>query len=48
MAMGLSKESKISEIGSASGRDAKIIQSLGYTNITVSDVTNYFFVLLEQ
>ena len=39
---GLSKNPKILEIGSASGKDVKAIQALGYTNITVSDVTNYF------
>ena len=45
---GLSKDSKIFEIGSASGRDAKLIRALGYTNITVSDVANYFLKLLRK
>lgn len=45
---GLSKDSKIFEIGSASGRDAKLIRALGYTNITVSDVANYFLELLRK
>ncbi len=39
---GLSKDVKIFEVGSAGGRDAKFLRSLGYTNITVSDVANYF------
>lgn len=42
---GLPKGSKIFEVGSTGGRDAMAIQTLGYTNITVSGVT---LGLLEQ
>lgn len=45
---GLSKDAKIFEIGSAGGRDTKIIQSFGYKNIVVSDVANYFLNLLRK
>ena len=40
---GLPRDAKIFEVGSASGRDAKYLHSLGYNNITVSDVADYFF-----
>lgn len=45
---GLSKDAKIFEIGSASGRDAKIISSLGYKNIIVSDVASPFLKKLRD
>ena len=45
---GLPKDAKIFEIGSAGGNDAKIMQSLGYSNITVSDITPAFLRELEK
>ena len=45
---GLSKDAKIFEVGSASGRDAKFIRKLGYKNIVVSDAADYFLPLLEE
>lgn len=45
---GFSKGTKIFEVGSASGRDAKIIRSFGYKNVVVSDVVNYFLNLLKE
>ena len=45
---GLPKDAKIFEVGSAGGRDAKFIRDLGYTNITVSDVANYFLKQLKK
>lgn len=45
---GLPKDSKIFEVGSAGGRDVRAIQTFGYTNITVSDVANYFLELLRK
>ncbi len=45
---GLPKDAKIFEVGSAGGRDAKFLRELGYTNITVSDVANYFINQLKN
>lgn len=45
---GLPKDAKIFEIGSAGGRDAKYLQSLGFKNIVVSDVANYFLNKLKD
>ncbi|MBR6965393.1 class I SAM-dependent methyltransferase [Ralstonia pseudosolanacearum] len=44
----LPKDAKIFEVGSAGGRDAKYLRSLGYENIAVSDVANYFLKKLED
>lgn len=46
--VGLDKNAKIFEIGSASGRDAKTFQSFGYQNIIVSDAANYFLDILKK
>ena len=45
---GLPRDAKIFEVGSAGGRDAKYLHSLGYNNITVSDVADYFLKRLES
>ena len=45
---GLPKNAKIFEVGSAGGKDAKYLRSLGYENIIVSDVVNYFLGMLES
>lgn len=45
---GLPKDVKIFEVGSAGGRDAKTIQSLGYKNVTVSDVADSFLGALKK
>ena len=45
--LGLPKDAKIFEIGSAGGRDAKYIQSLGYTNLITSDIVDYFLRRLQ-
>ena len=45
---GMPKDAKIFEVGSASGRDAKIIQSFGYEKIVVSDIAEYFLNLLKE
>ena len=39
---GLSKDAKIFEVGSAGGRDARFFLKLGYKNIIVSDIADYF------
>ena len=44
----LPKEAKIFEVGSASGNDAIFFRSLGYQNITVSDVVKPFLKKLEE
>lgn len=44
---GLPKDAKIFEVGSAGGNDAKFMQSLGYNNITVSDIAPSFLKALE-
>ncbi len=44
----LPKTAKIFEIGSASGRDAKTLQQLGFTNVTVSDVADFFIDHLKK
>lgn len=45
---GLPKDAKIFEVGSAGGKDADFIRSLGYTNVTVSDVADFFLRELEK
>lgn len=45
---GLPKDSKIFEVGSASGRDAKTLRGLGYTNIVVSEVVDFFLKKLRD
>lgn len=45
---GLPRDAKIFEVGSAGGGDAKYLHSLGYNNITVSDVADYFLKRLER
>ena len=44
----LPKNAKIFEVGSASGRDAKTLQSLGFTDITTSDVADFFIKNLQK
>lgn len=39
---GLPKDAKIFEVGSGSGRDATRLRELGFTNIVVSDVADFF------
>lgn len=38
----LPRDAKIFEVGSASGNEIKTLQSLGFTNITPSDVADFF------
>ena len=38
----LPRSAKIFEVGSASGNEVKILKSLGFTNITPSDVADFF------
>ena len=38
----LPKDAKIFEVGSASGNEIKILESLGFTNITPSDIADFF------
>ena len=45
---GLPRDAKIFEVGSAGGVDAIYLHSLGYNNITVSDVADYFLKRLES
>lgn len=45
---GVPKNGKLFEVGSASGEDASYIKSLGYDNLTVSDVANSFIGVLER
>ena len=45
---GLPKDAKIFEIGSANGRDAKILEGLGFQNITLSDATDLFLDYLKN
>lgn len=42
------KDAKIFEIGSAGGKDAEFFRSLGYKNITVSDVPSHFLNILKK
>lgn len=44
----LPKDAKIFEVGSAGGRDAKLLRSLGYTNVTTSDVPEFFLNILKD
>ena len=44
----ISKDAKIFEVGSASGKDAEFFRSLGYKKITVSDITDHFLVELKN
>ena len=45
---GLPDDAEIFEVGSAAGRDAKYLRSLGYKNITVSDVAGFFLDELKK
>ena len=45
---GLPDDAEIFEVGSAGGRDAKYLRSLGYKNITVSDVAGFFLDELKK
>lgn len=45
---GLSLDAKIFEVGSAGGRDAKTLFSLGFKNVIVSDVANFFLNKLKE
>ena len=45
---GVPKSGKLFEIGSGSGEDATYIQSLGYNNLTVSDVADSFINILRK
>jgi len=44
----ISKNSKIFEIGSGFGRDAKYIKSMGYNNIQTSDAVDSFIKILNK
>lgn len=44
----LPKDAKIFEVGSASGQEIKTLQSLGFTNITASDVADFFIKNLQK
>ena len=45
---GFSSEATIFEVGSASGRDARTLMRLGFHNITVSDVAEFFIDYLKK
>ncbi len=45
---GIDRSAKILELGSASGRDARYIEGLGYSNLVVSDVVGVFLEHLED
>ena len=44
----LPKDAKLFEVGSASGNEIKTLQSLGFTNITPSDVADFFIRHLQS
>ena len=45
---GIPEDAKIFEVGSAGGKDASYLRSLGYKNITVSDVADMFLKTLKE
>ena len=45
---GVPKSGRLFEIGSGSGEDAAYIQSLGYSNLIVSDVADSFINILRK
>ena len=45
---GVPKSGRLFEIGSGSGEDAAYIQSLGYSNLTVSDAADSFINILRK